>query len=67
MPTVSTGKPTVVENYLTETVDGLTIYYNPRVEMKPGHRAITVKLKKLLFLRWLELEGARAITVYEQE
>jgi hypothetical protein len=35
--------------------------------LKPGHDHITIRLRKILCLQWLELEGAKAITVYEQK
>ena len=67
MPTLSLGEPINTEGYLTQQVNGVTIYYHEHLQTKPGHESITVRLKKFLFLNWLELEGARSTPVYEQE
>lgn len=61
------GKPLDSSKYLSEVVDGVTLYYSGTLQMKPGHSSITVKLRKFFFLRWIELEGAKGTSVYEQE
>ena len=67
MPTLSLGEPRHPERHLTEEIDGLTIFYPPALRARPDRARITVRLRKLFFLRWLELEGARAIPRYEGE
>ena len=46
------------------TIDGITVYLAPDLVVKPGHTGMVIALKRLLFLRWLVLEGAKAIAVY---
>jgi hypothetical protein len=45
-------------------VEGITVYYTANLEVKAGDPHIGIKLKKLLFLGWLELVGARAIVTF---
>jgi len=48
-----------------EEVDGITVYLAPGLGLKHGHNRILIVLKRFLFLAWLELEGAKAIPVYD--
>jgi len=38
--------------------DGLKIYYPTKLKVKDGFSGIRIKLRKLLFFKWLEIEGA---------
>ena len=47
--------------YLTAELEGITIFYPPSLRIKNGFSEIGIKIRKFLFLTWLELEGARAV------
>lgn len=68
MPRVFVGEPVSREGdrYLTAEMDGIKIFYHPSVQIKDGFSEIHIKVKKFLFLSWLEIEGAKAIPVYSE-
>ena len=37
--------------------DGIKIYYSSKLKVKDGYSRIIIKLRKILFYKWLELEG----------
>lgn len=39
-------------------IDSVKIYYSSRLEIKDGQTGIKIKLRKFIFLKWLELEGS---------
>jgi hypothetical protein len=63
VPTVSPGQPAAAEQprYRVAAVDGVRVHYPASLGVRPGFAVIRVKLRRLLFWRWLELEGARAV------
>jgi len=66
VPRVLTGPPVSREKaveYLTAEVDGIKIYYPPALQIKHGFSEIQIRLKRFLFLAWLEAEGAKAISI----
>ena len=68
MPRVFIGEPVSREEdrYLTAEMEGIKIFYHPSVQIKDGFSEIQIKVKKFLFLSWLEIEGAKAIPVYSE-
>jgi len=42
-------------------IDSIQIFYSARLKVKDGHSGIKIKLRKLLFFKWLELEGPYTI------
>jgi hypothetical protein len=67
VPTLSLGPPSTSEGLLSAHIAGVTIFYHPGLQTKPGCEAITVRLRNFFILRWLELEGARSTPLYEGE
>ena len=65
MPTLSLGAPPDGQGLLVAEANGVTIVYYPDLRLKPGYEAVIVRLRKFLFLKWLELDGVRSTTVYE--
>jgi hypothetical protein len=63
-PTISVGSPAEKERYLVETVKGIDIYFPKNLRPKYETACITIKLRKTLFMSWLELEGAKAIAEF---
>jgi hypothetical protein len=45
-------------------VDSVLVYYPQALKVKEGCSHIRIKLRGLLFWRWLEIEGAMAIADY---
>ena len=64
MPTISLGTPTERENFVMDTVCGINIYYPKNIGIKPSASRISIKLRKLLFTSWLEMEGAQSKSVF---
>jgi len=48
-------------------MDGIKIFYSPILRVRPGFSEIQIKVKRFLFLTWLEIEGAKAIPVFNEE
>lgn len=55
-----------MEGFQQAKVDSIDVYYPAELRSKAGIKSIRVKLRKLLFFSWLELEGAKAIAIYNE-
>jgi len=57
------GKPPTDEQYkyMVMQIDNISIYYPSKLKLKRDFTAIHITLKKLLFYKWLEIEGAMGI------
>ncbi len=66
IPVLSLGKPPENERdrYEVQLVDGVEVYFPADLTAKQGCSEIRIKLKRFLWFRWLELEGAKAIASY---
>ncbi|MDR3590076.1 MAG: hypothetical protein P4N41_10510 [Negativicutes bacterium] len=42
------------------------MYHSSTVGVKTGFSAVRIRLRKLLFWGWLELEGAKAVPVTQE-
>jgi len=69
VPRVSIGEPACqgTDKYLTAEMDGIKIFYPPSLRVRPGFSEIHIEVKRFLFLTWLEIEGAKAIPVFNEE
>lgn len=62
MPRLLTGAPSgSTDRYLLWQNGGVQVFYPARLQAKPDENRIRIRLRGFLFMRWLELEGARAI------
>lgn len=61
VPRLLVGPPAEGHQFLDFQEGGIRIFYPARLTAKPFEDRIRITLKKFLFLKWLELEGARAI------
>ena len=63
VPKIYIGEPNIEDRskYKVMQVETIIIYYPSRLKIKNGYVAIKVTLKKMLFVKWLELEGAMGI------
>jgi hypothetical protein len=58
------GAPLENKQYRTVEVNGIKVYYPANLQVKAGYSCISIKLRKLFCFGWLELEGAKAIAIY---
>lgn len=60
VPKLSTKVPHPQEQLEFKVIDqdGIKIYYSPKLNVRDGHPGIKIVLRKLLFFKWLEIEGA---------
>jgi len=62
VPRLLTGAPSDdTDQYLLWQAGDVTVFYPARLQVKPGADRIHIRLRKVLLMQWLELEGARAI------
>lgn len=62
MPGLLTGAPSgSTDRYLLWQTGGVQVFYPARLQAKPDESRIRIRLRKFAFLRWLEIDGARAI------
>jgi len=69
VPRIYAGAPGSDENtYRLGRMAGVRIFYSPRLRAKSNSNNIRIRMKRFLFLRWLEIEGASSIvSVLEKE
>lgn len=66
-PVVGTGIREGCEgDYKIASDKGVAIYYKPELKIKAGRDKIQIKLCRILGWRWLELEGASVIPVFNE-
>lgn len=63
VPEIGLGKPIQEAHILHEVIQGVTVWYHAKLAIKQDYTAIRISLRSLLFMKWLELEGARGYTV----
>ena len=57
-----TGAPSDdTDHYLLWQAGDVKVFYCAQLRPKPYADRIRIRLKRFLFMKWLELEGARAI------
>ena len=62
MPRLLTGAPSGdTDQYLLWQTGDVQVFYPARLQVKRDESLIRIRLRGYLFMRWLELEGARAI------
>jgi hypothetical protein len=49
------------DHYLLWQVDDVKLFYPAKLRPKPYADRIRIRLRSFLFMKWLDLEGARAI------
>lgn len=62
VPRLLTGAPSgSTDRYLLWQTGDVQVFHPARLQAKPDENRIRIRLRKIVFLSWLELEGARAI------
>ena len=56
--------PSTREKYRAEEAAGVTVWYPAGLKIKDGRSVITVRLRRLLWMEWLEIDGAQGLVVY---
>lgn len=66
MPSVVVGEPAaaVKGRYCRSEAGAISVYYPAALAAKAGFSRVRITLKKFLFFKWLEVEGAKAIAIY---
>ena len=62
MPRLLTGAPSDdADSYLLWQTGDVKVFYPARLKAKTDADRIRIRLRRVLLMRWLELEGARAV------
>ena len=62
MPRLLTGAPSNdADQYLLWQIGAVKVFYPARLKAKTDANRIRIRLRNVLLMQWLELEGARAI------
>lgn len=61
MPRLLAGPPDESCSFVVQDAGDVKIFYPARLTAKPFQEQIRIRLKTFLFLKWLEMEGARSI------
>ena len=66
IPTLSLGSPAAAdsEQYLTQSVENIKVYFPAALSTRHGSTDIRIRLRGLLGLHWLELDGAKSISIH---
>ncbi|MDD5169841.1 MAG: hypothetical protein PHN75_13545 [Syntrophales bacterium] len=68
VPRIYAGPPGVgKDTYRLGRTAGVRIFYSPRLRSKLNSNRIGIKMKRFLFLRWLELEDAGTVVCASRE
>lgn len=52
------------EKYCSMEINEVIVYYPENLKIKEGYQKIRIKLKKIIFWQCLEIEGAKAIAIF---
>jgi hypothetical protein len=61
VPRLLTGAPSDDAPYLLWQAGDVRVFYPARLQLRPGADRIRIRLRNVLLMQWLELEGARSI------
>ena len=62
MPRLLTGAPSDdADRYLLWQAGDVQVFYPARLQAKPDAERIRIRLRNVLLMQWLDLEGARSI------
>ncbi len=67
VPNVALGMPTANDkvHYHVAEVEGIQIFYSEKLTVKAGFAVIHIRLRNLVLFKWLEIEGAAAISIHD--
>lgn len=65
LPVITLGPPAESDSYSQVTIDGITVFYAPKIHPKADCPSIVIRLKKALFWSWLEIEGVKSIASFK--
>ena len=65
VPVIAVGRPAPDEarRYQSQQVGQVQVFFPPGMRLKQGRDELHIRLRGLLALHWLELEGAQGISV----
>jgi len=65
LPVIMLGPPAESDPYSQVTIDGITVFYAPNIQPKADYPAMVIRLKRVLFWSWLEIDGVKAIASFK--
>lgn len=65
LPVITLGPPAEIDSYSQVTIDGITVFYAPNIQLKADYPAMIIRLKRVLFWSWLEIEGVKAMASFK--
>ncbi len=67
VPAIAIGRPAVDDkaHYEVVEVEEIQIFYPVKLAVKEGFAAIHIHLRNLVAFKWLEIEGAAAISLHD--
>lgn len=65
LPVITLGPPSESDPYSQIVIDNLTVFYAPNIQPKADYPSMVIRLKRVLFWSWLEIEGVKAIASFK--
>lgn len=65
LPVITLGPPAESDSYSQVTIDGITVFYAPNIQPKADYPSMIIRLKRVLFWSWLEIEGVKAMASFK--
>ncbi|WP_312518229.1 CC/Se motif family (seleno)protein [Anaerospora sp.] len=65
LPVITLGPPTEPDQYNRVSIEDITVFYAPNIQPKADYPSMVIRVKKMLFWSWLEIEGAKPIASYK--
>lgn len=65
LPVITLGPPTDPDQYNRVSIEDITVFYAPNIQLKADYPSMVIRLKRVLFWSWLEIEGVKAIASFK--
>ncbi|MDF2929449.1 CC/Se motif family (seleno)protein [Anaerospora sp.] len=65
LPVITLGPPTEPDQYNRVSIEDITVFYAPNIQPKADYPSMVIRVKKMLFWSWLEIEGAKPIASFK--
>ena len=65
LPVITLGPPTEPDQYKRVSIEDITVFYAPNIQPKADYPSMVIRLKRVLFWNWLEIEGVKAMASFK--
>lgn len=65
LPVITLGPPTEPDQYNRVSIEDITVFYAPNIQPRADYPSMVIRVKKMLFWSWLEIEGAKPIASFK--